>query len=1378
MKVDSGEDAKSDGDSIKVFLRIRPPSENDLNLGKCLEVCPPDTVCVQAVKPEKKAYRFDHVADENTTQEFVFNAVGRKTVESCIAGYNGTIFAYGQTGSGKTFTMMGPSEEENFEHPLRGVVPRSIDYLFSLIEREREKRGDQFEFSCKCSFLEIYKEQVFDLLDHASNCLQLRENVKHGVYADGLIENLVSSPHDAYQVLCRGWLNRRVAATSMNRESSRSHAVFTVSIETKEKQGNVSNLRVSHLHMVDLAGSERQKDTQAVGTRIKEAGSINSSLSVLGRVITALVDIGQGKNRYVPYRESKLSFLLRDALGGNTKTFIIANVHPGSRQIGETISTLNFARRAKMIKNRAVINQDTQGSVVQLHAEIKRLKDKLSQYSSGVIPTNPVDNTEIGPVSSKGCDTNKWQTCFFEAMLLWEKSDMANKTLTRKISQLQNLCKKKDNFLMSNKMVIKLRESALSRFQEAQKEKLTLDDRDNRIEDLQKEIGHLKKQLEHNPTVAKFAMENSHLRSELKALQASGAVLSIKEETLKHKERLQKQFQELTSEIDELKKTGNTPSSATQGREGNTAVATVERFRSQIDKLTTQLIAAKQELSEQVELHKHKQVELESQVAAERKTNKELQHALNAIKLTSKMERDEINDLHLQTIKTITTPKKASYHLRSRLIMQAKDNTPGVPEFNLEEDGGILGEKMPDHMVEQCNEALTDEVKKLQNKNNELLQLLEKTDTECFNLKQTVSQTEQLNQRLEQGRIQLTNQISSLTTQLETVTNQFEVIKYESEDFKVLLPLAYKELDEKKKECVRIEHQAAEDMDLLQVKVCQVDHTMMAKQRELDEVYEQLDRLQDDNVALQAEVSVNEQQTDNLQAQLNEKTGQNLQLESEVQSLLEKLELEMQKSGMLMREIQSEASEQQKQLVEELEELQETANHRNKVCQSQQEQLQKAREELCTAQSTITTMQKRSDEDKEAVSNLMTTVQELRAGKQRSDSDLASLESTIQDLKTQSDELKTVEEQQTSNLHKLEENMIKKEEEIQSQNAAHNMELEMLKEDLDEALMQADSLREALSKQTQLAVLEQEEQKKKHEEVIRKKDTELSETVTMYENKLRKMESQQKSTVSATSEVQAQADQLQTCIDEQAAELVVLRDSQTKARELIEQFECSREEKNKEIDSLKVELKEIESLKIKNEEYENKCHQLQMELDETNERLMEIRHLSEELRSQADRANYGFDSSNKIKDEVIEEKFGLLKEIAEMKEVLNEVEESKKQIAGELERTRALECTAFEKKGQLESKLEEIMEEKSRLEQDVEKTRKSNEALRTENTKLVGHQNLKQKIQHHIQIKKENNHLREEVARLNAELLKQDLLDGFKRKRHCSRREEPESHSA
>jgi len=415
------ESIRSSDDSIQIVIRVRP-SASDHGHKSCLNVNSVNTLEVKT-RPTAKQFNFDFVADEKSSQKTVFNHVGQKIVEDCIEGYNGTIFAYGQTGAGKTYTMIGPSQDASSIDPdLYGIIPRSLNYLFQTINQKKDKYGSDMEFLCKCSFLEIYNEQVYDLLEHSSaSPLVMRESIKHGVFVDRLNEKTVSNAAEALKVLDQGWTNRHVAETSMNRTSSRSHAVFTIVVESKDRTGPVVKMRKSVLNLVDLAGSEKQKDTNTSGLRLKEAGNINKSLSVLGNVIQALVDIADGKNRYVHYRDSKLTFLLRDSLGGNAKTFIIANIHPGQELIAETLSTLQFAQRAKKIVNKARINEDSEADVATLKKEVDRLNRLLRsmksiESSSSAIPLPITPRKTPMKQNMHENSTENYEKLFFDAM--------------------------------------------------------------------------------------------------------------------------------------------------------------------------------------------------------------------------------------------------------------------------------------------------------------------------------------------------------------------------------------------------------------------------------------------------------------------------------------------------------------------------------------------------------------------------------------------------------------------------------------------------------------------------------------------------------------------------------------------------------------------------------------------------------------------------------------------------------------------------------------------------------------------------------------------------------------------------------------------------
>uniref|UniRef100_A0A8C2HTT1 Kinesin-like protein n=1 Tax=Cyprinus carpio TaxID=7962 RepID=A0A8C2HTT1_CYPCA len=597
----------------------------------CLTVSSPHTVRLHC-KPEPRTFTYDHVADMNTSQEEVFSSVAKNIVESCMNGYNGTIFAYGQTGSGKTFTMLGPSELDNFSDELRGVIPRSFEYLFFLINREVERSGGLKSFLCKCSFIEIYNEQIYDLLDSVSTSLFLREDIKRGVFVEGAVEKYAASAAEAYQVLSMGWRNRRVASTSMNRESSRSHAVFTMTLESKETAQEVVNIRTSQLNLVDLAGSERQRDTHAEGSRLKEASSINRSLMCLGQVIMALMDVSNGKNRHICYRDSKLTFLLRDSLGGNAKTYIIANVHPGSKCFGETLSTLQFAQRAKLIKNKAMVNEDTQGNVSLLQAEVRKLKEQLAHALSQarVIEMTPSDQQL------------SYKTQFIQAMSIWKKAQEDKKALQGKVSQLEAAWAQKEKFIQSNRMILKFRDDHIAQLK---KELQTgqRSDPDQQNQQLQEEIRLLREQVEHHPRMMQYAAENCALREEIQALRALDSVRSAVETKAQSLTALEKSF---------LVNCKNSPPIySTPVTMETLSSVSVERMKVQLLQKQSELTATIQAFEEHKEVNKKQLAELESEKRYLEKSNKHLEKILEATKAHSKQEVSQLNKIHAETIK-------------------------------------------------------------------------------------------------------------------------------------------------------------------------------------------------------------------------------------------------------------------------------------------------------------------------------------------------------------------------------------------------------------------------------------------------------------------------------------------------------------------------------------------------------------------------------------------------------------------------------------------------------------------------------------------------------------------------------------------------------
>ncbi|XP_064453193.1 kinesin-like protein KIF13A isoform X8 [Mirounga angustirostris] len=325
--------------------------------------------------------------ESNTTkyagQEVVFKCLGEGILEKAFQGYNACIFAYGQTGSGKSFSMMGSAEQ-------LGLIPRLCCALFKRISLEQ---NESQTFKVEVSYMEIYNEKVRDLLDPKGNrqSLKVREHKVLGPYVDGLSQLAVTSFEDIESLMSEGNKSRTVAATNMNEESSRSHAVFNIVITQTlyDLQSGNSGEKVSKVSLVDLAGSERVSKTGAAGERLKEGSNINKSLTTLGLVISSLADqaAGKGKNKFVPYRDSVLTWLLKDNLGGNSQTSMIATISPAADNYEETLSTLRYADRAKRIVNHAIVNEDPNAKVIrELREEVEKLKEQLSQAEAMKAP--------------------------------------------------------------------------------------------------------------------------------------------------------------------------------------------------------------------------------------------------------------------------------------------------------------------------------------------------------------------------------------------------------------------------------------------------------------------------------------------------------------------------------------------------------------------------------------------------------------------------------------------------------------------------------------------------------------------------------------------------------------------------------------------------------------------------------------------------------------------------------------------------------------------------------------------------------------------------------------------------------------------------------
>ncbi|XP_065554464.1 kinesin-like protein KIF21B isoform X4 [Lathamus discolor] len=397
---------------VKVAVRIRPQLSKEKIEGChiCTSVTPGEP---QVLLGKDKAFTYDFVFDLDTWQEQIYTTCVGKLIEGCFEGYNATVLAYGQTGAGKTYTM-GTGFDVNISEEEQGIIPRAISHLFSGIEERKRAAQSQGrvapEFKVSAQFLELYNEEILDLFDsardpdvrHRKSNIKIHEDASGSIYTTGVTSRLINSQDELIQCLKQGALSRTTASTQMNVQSSRSHAIFTIHLcqmrvcaRPELVNGEVISLLdgsqptteyetlTAKFHFVDLAGSERLKRTGATGERAKEGISINCGLLALGNVISALGDQSK-KVVHVPYRDSKLTRLLQDSLGGNSQTIMIACVSPSDRDFMETLNTLKYANRARNIKNKVVVNQDkTSQQISALRAEIARLQMELMEYKAG-----------------------------------------------------------------------------------------------------------------------------------------------------------------------------------------------------------------------------------------------------------------------------------------------------------------------------------------------------------------------------------------------------------------------------------------------------------------------------------------------------------------------------------------------------------------------------------------------------------------------------------------------------------------------------------------------------------------------------------------------------------------------------------------------------------------------------------------------------------------------------------------------------------------------------------------------------------------------------------------------------------------------------------
>ncbi|KAF8136371.1 kinesin heavy chain, partial [Boletus edulis] len=542
--------------NIKVvcrYFRFRPPNALELREGGEIVVSFSDnlqTVMMrnsQAVSgPEKDGFTLDRVFPMGTKQHEVFDYGVKDIVRDVLDGYNGTVFAYGQTGSGKTFTMMGADIDSE---ELKGIIPRITEQIFqSIVESDAH-----LEYMVKVSYMEIYLERIRDLLAPQNDNLQVHEEKSRGVYVKNLSDYYVSSAREVYEIMRQGSAARVVTSTNMNAESSRSHSIFLITIQQRNTETGAQ--KTGNLYLVDLAGSEKVGKTGASGQTLEEAKKINKSLSALGMVINALTD---SKAKHIPYRDSKLTRILQESLGGNSRTTLIINCSPSAYNEAETLSTLRFGIRAKSIKNTARVNQELSPlelkgllSKAQLAntrhlAYIQALEAELAVWRSGgsveqgewSTPDKPVTPVGVSkkPTSSPTPSTARSMTPI-NPLLEGLRSDIDSRPQTPTVIGMDK--DEREDFLRRENELSDLlaeKESAL-----ASAEKL--------VKELREELAFLRDQ------EASVSKENKAMSTQLNELRLQVERLDYdNKESVITIDILREQNQDSKNELDELKK--------------------------------------------------------------------------------------------------------------------------------------------------------------------------------------------------------------------------------------------------------------------------------------------------------------------------------------------------------------------------------------------------------------------------------------------------------------------------------------------------------------------------------------------------------------------------------------------------------------------------------------------------------------------------------------------------------------------------------------------------------------------------------------------------------------------------------------------------------
>ncbi|WIA12855.1 hypothetical protein OEZ85_006481 [Tetradesmus obliquus] len=942
----------AEGESVQVFVRVRPINSAESSEGEhynCTRIYGDRTVSVELKhRPEPYQFKFDCVLPENTSQLEIFERAGKPIVDNCMGGYNSTIFAYGQTGAGKTYTMQGPMAAlEDCEE--RGLAPRVFEYLFSEIDKAQDELcHENLTFCVKVSMLEIYNEVITDLLNPSGSNLQIREDIKRGCYVEDLSEQLIQNAPDAMRLMRTGAENRHVGETRLNRESSRSHSVFACTLErhSKSQDTGVTNVLFSRLNLIDLAGSERihggeHGGSQATGKHFKEACHINKSLTTLGRVIMELVEaqrsssggrgssagggkgFGNGKTRHVPYRDSRLTFLLQDSLGGNAKTLMIANISPSSVSAQETLSTLQFMSRAKCIRNRATINMDARGDVVLLQREIVRLNSELDNLRKGYTEPAIQEAKELRiKLDEMCCDKNKMDA----VMLNLEKENQNLKSerrrLDHKMSQIQKGAGQLDQAIFSLTTKVLHHESLAAAATEKSlaaakvehevqllEMQTQMQQQEQQVEELQEELeqersgrkeAEVRLQEELRDSVAAAAEQQ-----QLEAATAEGASLRQQlQETTAGASKLQQQLQEADSSSTSLQQQLDAACEARDEAQEALEVSKnvnaglddqirqlmerIEQMATQLQDKDEQLSASNQALAETRETLGSTQADL---AAAQQQLTAEQQEAAAQVS-SAGSERQKLQQLLQETEQQLQQEQEQLQQVQGHL-QQTEEQLGKATESNEEAKQQIAE-------LESKAAALQQQVQELESRNTNTNSTNEELQQQLAALQQQLqdaaaasaadkeehdAQVQQLQQQLEAAQGQVSQQGSQAAALEEALSELNAAVKEKSQalegsqehckqlqqQLEASTAAATAKADQLSSDLAAVRESSKSRQEELMKQVTEVHLQLSAAQGEQDRLQDDLDAARSEKGLLEGQLADARSQVDKLQAQASSK---------------------------------------------------------------------------------------------------------------------------------------------------------------------------------------------------------------------------------------------------------------------------------------------------------------------------------------------------------------------------------------------------------------------------------------------------------------------------------------------------------------------------